>query len=205
MATQNSSVDQQYGRDTFLGMRLFDHPIRNPRTGAAPITAAVNTLVTAIAITLNSEQTHTLAAQPDVCRNVTMNLVDANTSISGITAVVRGLDYWGNPITERLTKAGGTGQVVGAMLFSQIDSIKTTATGSSAAGDTVAFGIGTKLGLPVRLGDSSDVKFKRETANQDTTGVIAINADGSASWLPANVPNGVRTYFVTVASTWGLP
>lgn len=203
MGFTNNSMDQESGRDTCLGFLMPEWTLSNPRTGVAPLTASPT--VTVAAILPTATQTFTILAQPDVPRVTTMTLTDANSSIQQISAVVRGLDWWYNPISERITLTNsGTATATGTLAFRQIDSITAVCTGTIGGGDTVSFGTGTALGLPVRIREVGDIKFKRVDATQDTSGVIYINADGSATWVGASVPDSARQFRITIASRFNV-
>ena len=202
---RNANTDGPTGKDTGLGIVLYDVELRNRRTGAAPITADVDVFVTAVLPVAGSTQTFTVLTQPDVPRNVTMDIVDANSSIQRIQALVKGLDPGLNSISETLTSLGnGSAQVIGSELFYQIDSITAVTEGTVGGADTVSFGCGTGLAIPYRLGAETDILAKRVDGTQDTTGVVTINANGWARWVPASVPNATRKFFCTLKSTFGL-
>lgn len=204
---RNSNTDGPTGKDAALGFFMRHLQIANIRTGAAPIAADVDVFVAAILPTTGGTQTFTILTQPDVPRNVTMNLTDANSSIQEVRATVKGLDQGFNPITEFLVLSAtpGTSQAVGTQAFYQIDSITAVTTGTPGGGDVVSFGCGTGLGIPFRIGEEGDIKAKRVDAVQDTTGVVTINANGWATWVPASLPNAARTYFVSLKSSYSLP
>lgn len=202
---RNTNTDQEQGKDCCLGMIIPDVPLQNIRTGAAPEALDVDEFVTAVVMTYGSTQTYTILAQPDIPRPVSMTLVDGGSIVKQINAIVRGTDYWGNVIFERLvtTLGGGNETVLGTRIFRSITSITSTNTGAAGA-STVSFGIYDAIGLHERIREESDILAKRIDAVQDTTGVIFINPDGSAIWTPASVPDAARKYYATIQSRYGI-
>lgn len=79
-----------------------------------------------------------------------------NLSVTGVTAianaysaVISGWDVWGNPMTEVLSAAATVTTFVTKKAFKYISSITS---GTTVAGSqTVAFGLGDTIGLPVRV------------------------------------------------------
>lgn len=203
MPMTNNGMDQKFGRDTRLGFLINDEELRNPSTGAAPIALVDNNIVSAYVPVANTTETPTILAQPDLPRNVIMTVTDADSTIQKVTAKVIGKDYWYNPITEYLTHAGGgTAIVTGNYAFREFDRIETVTGGTvTPVSDTIEFGVGNKLGLPVRISADAEVKFKREDANLDTTGVID---EVYHTWTPATVPDAANRYYVTIASRYGV-
>jgi hypothetical protein len=65
----------------------------------------------------------TIAAQPDVCRRITMTLVDTGASIVAGTTTVVGTDCNGDAQTEILDGSGGAGVVTGTSYFESVTSI----------------------------------------------------------------------------------
>lgn len=202
--TGNAGMLQERGRDTLLGFLIPDLPLQNVRTGAAPLTASTTVLVAAILPVTGSTQTFTIAAQPDVCRAVTMTITDADASIQKITATIRGTDFWGNSISEILIGTSAASFTTSLAFFS-ITSITAVTVGTPVGADRASFGTATALGLPARLRAEADIIAKRVDGTQDTTGVVTINADGSATWVPASVPNNTRKYYCTIASRYNVP
>lgn len=94
----------------------------------------------------------TLAAQPDVPRNLTATLTDANDSVSGVLTFI-GKDIRGRTITEVMTVALGVGKVfVGTKIFASVTSATITGSSGELNGtDTVIVGVGDVIGVPMDL------------------------------------------------------
>lgn len=202
--TGNAGMQQENGRDTLLGFLIPDLPLQNITSGAAPTTASTTAIVAAVLPTAGTAETMTIAAQPDVPRAITMTITDANASIQKITATIRGTDYWGNSISEILV-GDSAATFTTTKAFRTVTKITTVTVGTPAGLDRVSFGTATALGLPARIKAETEIIAKRVDATQDTTGVVTINPDGSATWVPASVPNDVRKYYCTIASRWNVP
>ena len=122
----------------------------------APILADVDRIVTSqdwedIALTI--------AAQPDVPRNVTATLTDANDSVSGVLTIV-GTDIRGRTITEVMTVALGVGKAfVGTKIFASITSATITGSSGELNGtDVVTVGVGNVIGTAMDLDSTAVVR-----------------------------------------------
>lgn len=93
---------------------------------------------------------YTIANQPDVPRNVTVTHTAVSTVDTLGTVVVVGTDYAGNALTETLTPVNGT-VAAGTKAFRSITSITGVGWVIAASNDTVTFGYGSLIGLPVAL------------------------------------------------------
>ncbi len=104
----------------------------------------------AVASTNMVAAAYTIANQPDVPRNVTVTHTAVSTADTLGTVVVVGTDFAGNPLSETLTPANGT-VANGARAFRSITSITGVGWAAQAGNDTVTFGYGSLIGLPVEL------------------------------------------------------
>ena len=122
----------------------------------APILADVDRIVTSqdwedIALTI--------AAQPDVPRNITVTLTDANDSVSGVCTII-GTDIRGRTITEVMTVALGTGKVfTGTKIFASVTSATISGSSGELNGtDVVTVGVGNVIGTPMDLDSVATVR-----------------------------------------------
>jgi hypothetical protein len=199
----NAAILQALGRDTRLGV-LTKHLLENHRTGAAPLTASATVLVAAVLPTTGGTQTHTIAAQPDVYRAVTMTITDADASIQKITATIRGTDYDGN--SQEAVLIGTSATVFTTdVAFATITSITTVTVGTPAGLDRVSFGTSATLGVPGRIASEADIEHKYIDSTEDTSGTITVTGSGYALWAPASAPNNTRVFRMWIASRYGVP
>lgn len=110
------------------------------------LAADTNHVVAAEDLTQATPITCTIAAQPDVPRNVTITITDANTSITAFDIDVTGVDARGYTQTETFVFAGGLAQT-GNIAFATITSVTANSITDDDAGDILDVGIGSKLGL----------------------------------------------------------
>lgn len=130
----------------------------------------------------------TVAAQPDVPRNLTVALTDADNSVSGLLTIT-GLDMNGNTVVETMTPdaAGGGKTLTGTKIFASVTSAVISGTAGAAPGtDTVVIGVGEVIGLPYDLIHSaaiSDVYLggARVAAPVLATGASTTGIDVSAA------------------------
>lgn len=100
----------------------------------------------------------TVIAQPDVPRNITVTVTDANDSVSAVVTVT-GKDMLGKPVSEVATIAAGVGKsFVGTKMFAQVDSAVVSGTDGAAAGDTVQVGVGNVIALPKPISNEEAVR-----------------------------------------------
>lgn len=99
-----------------------------------------------------------LAAQPDVPRNITATLTDADNSVSA-EVVIRGKDPHGRPVEETMSPdgAGGGKTLTGTKIFAQVDQVEVSDTAGSAVGDNLVVGVGDLIGLPNDINDEQEV------------------------------------------------
>ena len=111
-----------------------------------------------------------IAAQPDVPRNITITITDADVSISAFQIDVVGVNAKGQAATEQFLFAGGLVQT-GNMAWATITSITVTSITGAGVGDVLDVGIGIKLGLSNVIYATGDVyKIKKNNANAVVAG-----------------------------------
>lgn len=122
----------------------------------APILADADRVVTALDPIADGALT--VAAQPDVPRNLTALVVDANDSASCVLTIT-GRDLAGALVQEVMTVALGVGKsFVGTKIFAVVDSAVVTGTAGAAAGDTIQVGVGNVIGLPKEIANDLAIK-----------------------------------------------
>lgn len=147
----------------------------------APILADVDRIVTSEDW---DDGTLTIAAQPDVPRNITVTLTDANDSVSGVCTIV-GTDIRGRTVTEVMTVETGTGKAfVGTKIFASVTSLTISGTtGATASTDVVTAGVGNVIGTPMDLDSVATVRHAylggTKLTPTVTTGVSLSGIDAS--------------------------
>jgi hypothetical protein len=145
----------------------------------APILADVDRIVAALDPVADGALT--VAAQPDVPRNITMTIVDANASSSGV-CTVKGLDMAGLALTEVFTWAAA-GTQTGTGLFATVTSAVVSGVAGAAAGDTISVGVGNRIAMPKQIATEGAIKLA-------TFGAVPITPDAigltPASYVDAN-------------------
>lgn len=94
-----------------------------------------------------------IAAQPDVPRNITAVLTDADNSVTGLLTIT-GKDCRGRTITETMAPdgAGGGKTLTGTKIFASITSaVITDSEGEVAETDLIKIGVGNVIGTPYDL------------------------------------------------------
>lgn len=116
----------------------------------SPVVADVDRIVTSVDMKVGA---YTIAAQPDVPRNITVTQTAGATEDTNGTIVIVGTDINGTAITETLTpNAGAT--VAGAKAFKTVTSVTGVGwvvDGVEGTKDTVTVGVGDLIGLPYYL------------------------------------------------------
>ena len=127
-------------------------------------------IVTAVDI---SETSLTIAAQPDVPRNITGLLTDADNSVTA-TITVKGLDLQGRPVQEVMQVTTGTGKAfTGTKIFAKVNTAIVTGLSGEAAGDTIQFGSGNVIGLPNDIEEAEEVLHTYVAGAEVTPDAIA--------------------------------
>ncbi len=106
---------------------------------------------------MKNTTTYTIAAQPDVPRNLTVThaTVAAGTDTLG-TLLVTGKNIDGVVITETITPVADS-LVLGTKAFKTVTSIIGTGWVINGGNDTILVGVGALIGLPVKLTATSQV------------------------------------------------
>ena len=101
----------------------------------------------------------TVAAQPDVPRNLTITLTDANDSITGGLCTIVGVDINNRAVSEVMSIAVDGKTFTGTKIFASVTSATISGTtGTPASGtDLVTIGVGNVIGIPFDLTASSEV------------------------------------------------
>ncbi len=136
----------------------------------APVLADVDRIVTALDPIADGALT--VAAQPDVPRNLTMTIVDANDSTSGVCTVI-GKNF-ANEVIQEVFPFSAAGASVGSLLFAQVTSAVVSAEAGAASGDTISLGVGDKIALPKQIQTVSAIKlatFGAVPVTLDATGI----------------------------------
>jgi hypothetical protein len=99
-------------------------------------------------------QTYTIAANPDVPRNLTFTHV-VGGAIDLLYTVI-GFDQFGESVTETFA-ATSSAEVTGAKIFKTITSVTMTTVTTDTGANTVICGTGALIGLPVQITQAADV------------------------------------------------
>ena len=183
------------------GAAFYDIPIVQP-DGTAPEAAVADQCVVAFEPTAGAFNAITVANQPDVPRNVTFGVVDANSSITSAAAVIVGTDYQDRSLQETISfPGGGTDTIIGLLCFKTIDESKSyiAVAGVVTGGmDTVQLGYGNAFGTPLQIASVDDVTNRRV---DNTTGVGSISVANQSWDVTANPPDGAKMYFISIHSS----
>ena len=181
---------------------FYDIEIENA-DGTPPAAAVVTAIHAAVEPTANIWQVEAIAAQPGVGRNVVIDVVDANSSMTTVTYEIIGLDTKGRGQEETITDGlAGTRLITGTKMFKTLTTVRHYVTGTvTGAADTVSAGYGDRVELPYDIEETTDIWSRREDGN---AGVGTIDADNQA-WILSggNKPDGINRYFVTGRATVG--
>ncbi|UCG53368.1 MAG: hypothetical protein JSW58_07395 [Candidatus Latescibacterota bacterium] len=127
-----------------------------------------------------------IAAQPDVPRNITVALTDADDSVTGLLTIT-GKDAAGRTVSETMQPdgAGGGKTLTGTKIFAQVDSAVITDTAGATGGvDQLIIGVGNVIGLPFDIGAEAAVIHAylggtKVTPDAVATGVYTSGVDAS--------------------------
>lgn len=157
----------------------------------APALADVDRLLTLRDFT--DETVTAFAAQPDVPRNLTLDLTDANSSVLGGKVVITGHAMNGNIITETfiITGAGGTQQHVGTKVFADVTSVVVSGVLGETGADDYTIGIGDVIGLPFPI-KASNAIVKTYFAGAIVTPTIATGPYKSGVDVSASTYDGSK-------------
>lgn len=184
-----------------------------PKTQIIVNPAAIDNdlIVTSVAPVAGSDQSLTVAAQPNVPRALTLRLTDANASIKRMVVTVYGKDVFNRDISEVFVAVAGS-TVTGNLPFAVVSGIKYDLSGTVTGGgsDVVKMGTSDKLGIDTLLGDTTDVyasfEGDLESGSGDPqaadAGTVAINQGGLATYTPAAATDGALDYTLYIRSTY---
>lgn len=113
----------------------------------SPVVDDVDRIVTSTDMKVGA---YTLAAQPDVPRNITVTQTKVDAEDTNGTIVIVGTDIAGNAITETLTPNAGV-TVAGAKAFKTVTSVTGVGWVIGGGNDTITVGVGSLIGLPYLL------------------------------------------------------
>lgn len=110
----------------------------------SPVLDDVDRIVTSANMKVGA---YTIAAQPDVPRNITVTQTAVDAEDTNGTIVVVGTDIAGNAITETITPNDGV-TVAGAKAFKTVTSVTGKDWVIGGGNDTITVGVGSLIGLP---------------------------------------------------------
>lgn len=170
---------------------LVDSTFVIKQTLGAPVVADPDRIVTAVDW---GDGTLTIAAQPDVPRNVTVALTDANNSITDGTMTITGTNIHGTVVTETVTFTQAKAGFTGSRIFAVISSVEIADTdGTVGAGvDQLTVGIGNVIGLPSPISASAAVKHVYLGGTRVASPTIATGAINSGVNVAAATYNGSK-------------
>jgi len=121
----------------FAGHVNYDNPAA---AGTTDIVAGANL----------TNKSWTIAAQPDVPRNMVITIVDTTPSITAGVVTIVGVGAYGQAVTETFDCSAGAGTYTGNVAFATVTSVTTSsfATLGGSGDETLSVGSGAKLGLP---------------------------------------------------------
>lgn len=152
------ALDTQELRNPALRKFADDHLVYLSRLTAlgTPVLADVDLIVTSTNMKVG---TYTIDAQPDIPRNITVSATAVDTADTMGTITVVGTNIDGVAISEVIIPATGS-TVAGTKAFNTVVSV----TGAGwvidaveVSNDTITIGVGTALGLPVKVAADTEV------------------------------------------------
>jgi hypothetical protein len=172
----------------------------NNLTYSEPIVQAANSgacaIVTAAAISGLTAGALTIAlAEPDYPRNMVCYLVDANASITAGTVTIYGLDQNGEAVSDVIAITGTT-VMSGVRAFSKVTAaVWALVSGTvTTTDDTIAIGVGNKLGLPAGPGAVYEEMLNRTFDGDADAGTFNKTY---GTYLPAGTLNGAKEIDLT--------
>jgi hypothetical protein len=130
--------------------------------------------------------TLTIAAQPDVPRNLTMTVTDASGNITNMSVIVRGTDKDGMALEETLHYAKGQGVITGKEYFKTVNQVEVDQIDGNTSGETLDIGIGAYTDVWVYLAEHP-VAHETESATDDASAAITRGTDYSIDYLNGRV------------------
>jgi len=129
-----------------------DHPILYSL--GAPVAEDVDRIVTSVDMKVGA---YTIAAQPDIARNITVTRTVVDAADTPGTIIVTGTNIAGDIISEVITPGAHGITVYGTKAFKTVASVVGAgwAKGGTTA-DTIEVGVGKALGVPVTMSAQAD-------------------------------------------------
>ena len=121
-----------------------------------PVVADIDRIVTTTNMKVG---TYTIAAQPDVARNITVTATAGGTADTMGKITVAGTNSDGVSISEEIIPVAGS-TVVGAKAFKTVTSVTGSGwviNGTTPVNDTIVVGVGAVLGLPIALSAATQI------------------------------------------------
>ncbi len=121
-----------------------------------PMVATVNRIVASGNMKVGA---YTIAAQPDIPRNITLARTDVGDPDTAGTVKITGTNINDEPIEEVLTPGATTVTVVGTKAFKTVTSVEGIDWVADEDPDTIVVGIGNLLGVPFAAKNALDIPF----------------------------------------------
>jgi hypothetical protein len=123
----------------------------------APVVADTDRIVVAVDI---ADGAQVIAAQPDVPRNLTATLADANDSVTAATLTIQGITPQGETVTETVTLAQLKAGWTGAKIYAVVSSVTVAGVAGTVDADTdqLVVGVGNVIGLAAPIQEPAAVK-----------------------------------------------
>lgn len=139
-----------------------------------------------------------IAAQPDVPRNLTAILADANASVTAGILTIVGITPQGETVTEVVTLAQLIAGWVGKAIYAAVSSVTVSAVAGTvgAGADQLKVGIGNVIGLPAPIDKAAQVKHVYLGGARVAEPVIAIGPSTSGVNASASTYNGTKELVV---------
>ena len=154
-----------------------------------PVVAAANRLVAILDPVASG--TLTIIAQPDVPRNVTITITDANDSASG-KVVLTGKDVQNRTITDTFNFGGGTKVFTSTKIYATLTTAVVSGVAGAASGDTIQVGIGNVIGLPSDISATTAVTYSSLNSVPVTPDAIAVGQSTSGVNVSGATYNGTK-------------
>lgn len=143
----------------------------------------------------------TVAAQPDVPRNLTVALTDVNNSVTGLLTIT-GIDPAGRRVVETMAPDGaGAGKTLtGTKIFARVDSaIITDSAGEANGTDVIVIGVGDVIGLPMDVEAEAAVPNVYLDGARVASPVVSVGVSESGVDVSAGTYDGAKVLYAFVA------
>lgn len=161
----------------------------------APVVADDDRIVTAVDF---ANGARTIAAQPDVPRNLTITMADANASVTGGTVTIIGEDVLGRVITDAWAIITNLGVKTTTNVYAKVTSVTVAGlTGVVTGGaDQVKVGVGTVVGLPLDITTVAAVKHVFFGGARIASPTIAVGVGTSGVDVSGSTYDGSKLFSV---------